>query len=287
MYFRFVKVVVIVSIFFIGLFIDGFVFLSQNSHDSKGKKTGKWIFKGKDHPKSGYAENLRVEEGNFVNGRKEGIWVKYHKDGRTIKLKGNYTNNRPTGFYIRYFKNAKKHEEATFIQDMYKGTYNRYYSNGKLAYSGNYNNSGDESGLIQYYYKNGNLQLEYTAKNGKPYGKIKNYYRNGSLKRVIVLNAEGKRSSAINYDLSVEKPVKVVVKKPVVAPVVKNPNTHGLKFDFFGYNKIYNANDEIWMDGIFKNGKLWDGKLYEYDEDGIIQKVKVFKKGIYHSDGQL
>ncbi len=287
-YFSFVKsIYALIIVFLPSLLAESSLLLAQNKYDSKGNKTGKWVFKGKDHPKSGYGENLKVEEGNFINGRKEGIWMKYHKDGRTIKLKGNYSNNRPAGFYVRYFRNAKKQQEATFVQNMFKGSYNRYHSNGKLAYKGSYNNSGEESGLIQYYYKNGNLQLEYNAKNGKPYGKVKNYFRNGSLKRVVVLNAEGKKSSAINYDLSVEKPVKIVVKKTIVAPVVVNPKTNGLKFDFFGYNKVYNENDEIWMDGIFQNGKLWDGKLYEYDEDGIIQKVKVFKKGIYHSDGQL
>ena len=260
---------------------------AQNGYDSNGKKTGKWVFKGKDHPMSGYATNNKVEEGNFIKGRKEGIWIKYHKDGRTMRIKGHYSNNRPSGFYIRYYKNAKKFEEANFIQDKYKGVYNRYYSNGKLAYTGNYNNKGEESGLIKYYFKNGKTQMEYMAKDGKPFGKIKNYYKNGSLKSEIILNGEGKKKSTINHAPSIEKVDKLIVKKPIGPPVVNNPNTHGVGFEFFGYNKVYNSNDEIWMDGIFKNGKLWDGKLYVYDEDGIIQKVKVFKKGVYHSDGQL
>ncbi|MEY3844547.1 MAG: hypothetical protein RL293_969, partial [Bacteroidota bacterium] len=54
-----------------------------------------------------------------------------------------------------------------------------------------------------------------------------------------------------------------------------------------GYNKVYNDNDEIWMEGEFKNGQLWDGKVYDYDTDGILQKVRIFKAGRYHSDGQL
>lgn len=281
------KLLVIISLIFFPSLIGQNFCQSQNGYNSNGKKTGKWIFKGKHHPRSGYSSNTKVEEGNFIEGRKEGMWIKYHRDGKTIRLKGHYANNRPSGFYIRYHKNAKKIEEANFIQDKYKGVYNRYYNNGKLAYSGNYNNKGEESGLIKYYFKNGKIQMEYMAKNGKPFGKIKNYYKNGSLKSEIILDGAGKKKSAINYEPSIEKPVQVIEKKPERAPVVKNPNTHGVSFEFFGYNKVYNSNDEIWMDGIFKNGKLWDGKLYIYDEDGIIQKVKVFKKGVYHSDGQL
>ena len=81
---------------------------AQNKLNTSGRKSGKWVFKGKDHPASGYAENSVVEEGNFINGRKEGIWLRYHKDGKTPKLKGNYRNNRPEGFYIRYHRNSKR-----------------------------------------------------------------------------------------------------------------------------------------------------------------------------------
>jgi antitoxin component YwqK of YwqJK toxin-antitoxin module len=50
---------------------------------------------------------------------------------------------------------------------------------------------------------------------------------------------------------------------------------------------LYNKDGEIWQDGTFKNGVLFDGKVYVYDSDGILLKVKVYKNGVYHSDGQL
>ena len=31
-------------------------------------------------------------------------------------------------------------------------------------------------------------------------------------------------------------------------PKIKNPKTKSIKFNAFGYNKVYNDNDEIWMD---------------------------------------
>lgn len=61
----------------------------------------------------------------------------------------------------------------------------------------------------------------------------------------------------------------------------------GSGFKENGYNKIFNDNDDIWQDGEFRNGKLWDGKLYEYDSDGILMRVRVYKEGGYHSDGLL
>jgi hypothetical protein len=41
------------------------------------------------------------------------------------------------------------------------------------------------------------------------------------------------------------------------------------------------------MDGQFKNSRLWDGKLYVYDSEGILLKIEIWKEGKYHSDGQL
>jgi hypothetical protein len=46
---------------------------AQNVIDQNGRKTGKWVFKGKDHPSSTYQDDLKTEEGNFINGRKEGF----------------------------------------------------------------------------------------------------------------------------------------------------------------------------------------------------------------------
>lgn len=261
--------------------------MAQNVMDQNGRKTGKWVFKGKDHPSSTYQDDLKTEEGNFINGRKEGIWIRYHRDGKTPKLKGNYRNNRPEGFYIRYHRNTKKMEEATFIQNKYKGACVRYFNNGKIAYKGNYNNSGQESGTIQYFFKNGELQLEYSAKNGKPFGTIKHYYKNGSLKYEVILNDAGNKKSVKTYQPSIQKPVTVVRNNSSRPPRITKPNTRGVQFEEFGYNKVYNKNDEIWMDGTFRNGSLWDGKVYEYDADGIIMKVKVYKNGKYHSDGQF
>jgi antitoxin component YwqK of YwqJK toxin-antitoxin module len=50
---------------------------------------------------------------------------------------------------------------------------------------------------------------------------------------------------------------------------------------------VYNENDEIWLDGNFRNGNLWDGKVFSYGEDGLLRKVKIFKEGKFHSYSQF
>lgn len=54
-----------------------------------------------------------------------------------------------------------------------------------------------------------------------------------------------------------------------------------------GYNKVYNQDDKLWMDGEFKGGRLFDGKLYKYDSNGILIKIEIWKWGEYHSDQPL
>ena len=87
-----------------------------------------------------------------------------------------------------------------------------------------------------------------------------------------------------------EKP-KVQISSPTfvaeTAPKISKPLVKNGKFQPNGYNKVYNSDGEIWQDGDFKEGKLFNGKVYVYDRDGILLKVKVFKNGVYHSDGQL
>ena len=256
---------------------------AQNLKNKEGKKTGKWIFY-----KSGSSKNLKVEEGIFVNGRKEGQWLKYYKDGKTTKLSGSYSNNRPDGDFVRYYENGVIKEKGSFSKDNFKGEYIRYHPNGKIAYIGNYNNSGDETGLVQFFHKNGNLELEYTVKNKILIGNLNRYFETGNLQSTITFSSSGKVSSTKTFAQK-----EVVVKtsntddNSTALPNLKNPKTKGIKFVSFGYNKVYNENDEIWMDGNFKNGQLWDGKVYKYDRDGILQRVLVYRNGKYHSDGQL
>lgn len=274
----------------IGFFIQFFSpIFSQNLRDEKGKRTGKWVFRGSDMPNSGISKDSKVEEGYFVNGRKEGLWIKYHKDGKTISLKGNYSNNRPEGDYKRFFRNGKLKEAGSFAKDEYKGLLTRYYPNGKIAYQGSYNNSGMENGTVKYFHENGNLALEYTTKNNSIEGIVKRYYEDGSLEESFTISSDGKITNTRTFHQK-EKPQKLSKEKEaknMYPPKIKNPNTKGLRFIPNGYNKIYNDNDEIWIDGEFKNGQLWDGKVRDYDEDGILKKIRVFKNGVYHSDGQL
>lgn len=259
-----------------------------NQKDREGKKQGKWIVFGKDRPEEGYPSDGKIEEGAYKDDRKEGLWIKYHNDGVTPKLKGEFVNNRPQGEYIKLYPNGKIKEKGTFERNLYRDSLKRFHENGKLEYEAKYNESGKEQGAVKYFYPNGQLEFEYQSNDGKPTGKAIRYYENGDIKEVLYYGEDGSVEKSEQRDM-VNPEVKVTNPgaSKETPPKVSSPRTKGVKFLPNGYNKVYNNSDEIWQDGNFKNGQLWDGKVYEYDRDGILLKVKVFKSGVYHSDGQL
>ncbi|MFM7661869.1 MAG: toxin-antitoxin system YwqK family antitoxin [Bacteroidota bacterium] len=255
---------------------EGYSFCQINQKDSKGKKTGKWeiYFKG---------TKKIFEEGNFINGRKEGLWKRYFSNGTSIMIESNYVNNRPFGSFSRYYLNGVLREKGSLILNKYNGLLVRYYSNGQIEYSGNFNSNGLENGKIQYYYENGNLEFEYQANNGEPEGKAIYYFEDGTFRKELNYSPGGAVQTVRKIEKTSEsKTNKIVV--GVKAPVLGVPRTRGKEFNPNSNNKCYTINDEIWQDGTFKNGELWDGKVYEYDKNGFIIRVKIFKQGVYHSD---
>lgn len=252
-----------------------------NQKDANGKKTGKWVIYQKGTKKV-------FEEGSFVNGRKEGVWKRYFPDGITVMIEANYQNNRPAGSYSKFYQNGKLKEKGALALNKYNDSLVKYYQNGKIEYAGNFNASGVEDGTVKYFYENGNVEFEYQAKNGAPSGKAIRYFENGTFKEEINYGADGAVASVKkNENTPLKETKKTTPVVGVKAPVLGIPRTRGKDFLPNGYNKCYTINDEIWQDGTFKNGELWDGKVYEYDKDGILIRVKIFKQGVFHSNGQL
>lgn len=261
---------------------------SLNQLNSKGQKQGKWIYYGKDRPDLKYPPTSKVEEGEYQNGRREGTWIKYYPTNSKPMLIGEYKNNRPAGKYTKFYSNGKVMESGTFEISQYKDSLIRYYENGKVMYIANYNNKGVEEGKVKYFYPNGQLEYEYTVENGVQTGKAQRYYENGDKKEVNNYNKKGELVNSQQIEIK-NNPVELTpeVQDREYSLRLINPKVKTGNFQPNGYNKVYNDENEIWQDGDFKGGRLFNGKIYVYDSDGILLKVKVYKNGYYHSDGQL
>jgi antitoxin component YwqK of YwqJK toxin-antitoxin module len=268
-----------------------------NKVDVDGKKQGKWVLFGKHKPGMCYQEEQKAEEGKYLDNRKIGIWIEFYCNGN-MKNKLTFTNGRPDGYAIVFHENGKISEEGNWKGNRWVGNYKLYYENGQVQHEFVFNPNGKREGAQKYYFDNGQIAIEGTFSNGKESGLIKEYYENGDIK------AE-KNYADGNVDLASIKefePKKPFVKKsddPAEnAPVIKvredeRPNEAAKKgkvtgpLVLNGQQTLYNKNKQITKDGVFKDNRFMDGKAYMYDENGILQRVAVYKNGIYVGDTQV
>lgn len=238
---------------------------------NKSSKPVYTVFYGRDFPDLEYPEDAKVEEGNLIDERKEGYWTRYYEDGLNVKLKGEYENNRPNGKYWKYYHNGTLRETGTFTTLGFKDSLKRYWENGKLEYEAVYNQEGKEQGPVKYYYKSGQLEYSYDAVDGKPTNQ-KRYNEDGTI-----------------LDLKAEREVTIVetevFSKKITAPNLIDSETSA-SFQANDYNKIMRQ-DLVYQEGIFKNGQLFDGKCYIYNENKQIIKIEIYKEGFLHSYGQI
>ena len=71
----------------------------------------------------------------------------------------------------------------------------------------------------------------------------------------------------------------------VKASKEEQPNQGG--FTGNGYYKLYNKDMQIAKDGEFKDYRFINGKMYDYDQNGLLVKIKIFKNGRYIGDGVI
>jgi antitoxin component YwqK of YwqJK toxin-antitoxin module len=268
-----------------------------NKTDAEGKKQGKWVLFGKHKPGTCYEQNQKTEEGKYADNRKAGIWVEFYCNGN-LKNKLTFTNGRPDGYAIMFNENGKISEEGTWKTNRWVGNYKLYYDNGEVQHEFVFNQNGKREGAQKYYYDNGQVAIEGNFVNGKESGIIKEFYENGEVK------AE-KNYADGNVDLASIKefePKKPMPKKSDIpaenAPVVKvkedeKPNEADKKgkvtgpLVLNGQQTLYNRNKQITKDGFFKDNRFMDGKAYFYDDNGILQRVAVYKNGTYVGDTQV
>lgn len=90
-----------------------------NFIDKNGNKKGKWVIKGMHYYTgrtkvvSEFRPDQVVETGMYVNNRKEGVWIEYHKNGK-MRRKLTYINGVLNGEAAFYDETEKILKEGAF-----------------------------------------------------------------------------------------------------------------------------------------------------------------------------
>lgn len=277
---------------------------NPNKYNEFGKREGYWYLDANNNPVKS-TDVARISEGKFVNGRKEGVWIYYYEKTDSPRLVGEYSDNRPSGTYFRFNKQGK-----LFIASANKHSLrhsNRIFSSNHI-YSCELNFEDQQIVAGQVFFSSSSIfkdnaykfwvtkSFESSSSKSKvadfswlhnSYNSVYASYLNArQTNRIVkpgIKEQTTKKTDKEKQEIS--QPKRTGFSAP---PIVKDPLVaEGLEFKPNGWNKLFTKTDEIWMDGYFTNGQLMDGKVFVYDRDGVLLKVRVYKKGEYISDGGL
>jgi len=262
-----------------------------NAFDENGRRTGYWIIDGSIKATPGYDANQVIEEGHYESNRKEGLWKRYFPNGN-MQSEITYKRNMPSGAYKTYHKNGNLEEEGNWVNNRNTGSFVRYYPSGMVAQEFEFTDGGLRDGVQKYYYENGQAELVVNIKEGKEHGKMTRYYSNGDIKEELKFDGGvAKESTRKTYkEIQPQENIKETQVVPVIEskPVVETEDKPNISvFKSTGKNTLYNKNKLISQTGYFKNGRLWNGKKYKYDSNGILKAIEIYKSGKFLGNGVL
>lgn len=268
-----------------------------NEKDAAGQKQGHWVILNTGGKFPGFAEGELVEEGDYLDNKKIGIWTKYYPGG-IKKHELTFTNNQPNGYAKFYYKDGLLQEEGMWKDNKWVGEYRYYHENGNLFYNWVYNASGKREGVQQYFHENGNLMIEGNWKEGSESGLLKEYYENGSVKAEKMFTT-GKIEDATvkNYEQSkvfddaapkakklaesIKQQHQVKTTASIASGIATAKEEKAVNVGMIGDGQktTYNKFGKPLLSGIFKNSMLIDGKENVYADDGTYLKTYIVKEG--------
>jgi len=225
-----------------------------NKTDSAGLKQGHWIIKNNVKKLPNYSPDAIVEEGKYVDNKKDGVWKMYYPNGK-IKSEITFRKMKVDGFAKMYYENGCIQEEGLWQNNRWIGNYKQYRGDtcGKVLYDFDYGTTGKRQGSTQWP-PDGQIMMKWDMKEGWI-----EYYENGDTAKIIKKTFQDKSDTT----------------KP-------SPPFNGT-----GYAVLKNLSGQISKDGTFKNYKLIDGKDYIYNKDGNLTQIAVYKNGQYIGDAPI
>lgn len=277
-----------------------------NQFDHFGKRTGYWVV-DENNQATTFASKTKRKEGRYIKGRKNGAWICYYTDGVTPRLIGEYQDNRPGGAFFRFDKKGELIQASSVPRNINQSQ-SVEAKNELFACRMMFHNSEMVAGQVFFekrafvapyayqFWTENSLEQNHSVSNQINYAWLNQNYPvlYSKYLHVRVPHAVKIENPEIQKVVSKVERIQVTQaetenrNRGIVAPIIYDPKVaKGMTFQLNGFNKLYTESNEIWIDGLFRNGQLKDGKVFVYDRDGVLLKVRIFKDGLYVSDGGL
>lgn len=259
-----------------------------NRKDQLGLRQGYWVITGAMSGDRLYPFEATVEEGFYKDDRREGLWKKYHPNGK-LRSEITYEWGKPFGPYKVYYASGQIEESGNWEEGRNIGEFKRFHDNGTMQQHFYFDETGRRTGTQYYFHDNGQPSLIVDIVAGKENGPMKRYDETGRLIEEKSFDKGYVKSSTL-YSKTKDKIVTIksdphnqdIGKE---APVAKGKSNAADRFEPNGYNTLYDANGSITQSGEYKNGKLYNGKWYKYSSSGVLMKVDLYRKGRYIGEG--
>ncbi|MFM9983792.1 MAG: toxin-antitoxin system YwqK family antitoxin, partial [Flavobacteriales bacterium] len=147
------------------------------------------------------------------------------------------------------------------------------------------------NGIQKYYHENGKMSMEVNIVNGAESGVCKRYNPDGTLaeektfENGAVKKGSTKKHKTVKAASTSKDPYDKKVGKQSV--VTEDQTNKAQVFMPNGFNTLYDKNGNVTQSGEFKEGRLYDGKWYRYNSDGLLIRIEIYKGGKYIGNGVI
>ena len=118
------------------------------------------------------------EEGDFVDGEKNGLWTRYYANGK-MRSQIHYAADQPFGDYRLYGEQGELFEEGRWENSMNVGSLRRYWPNGSIQQILSFDGNGTGQGQQRYFHDNGQLEMLVELVDGQESGDLIRLDREG------------------------------------------------------------------------------------------------------------
>jgi len=197
--------------------------LKENGEYKTGKRTGLWKTFFEDGTLKGqidytddfgrfteyYHSGKVLGEGPRIGSKNVGLWRFFAEDG-TLQSEGNYVEGKKDGIWTSYFSSGKISSRGAYLNDEQVGKWDFFFEDGTVSSTGDFD-KGRKEGYWKAFSSTGKLKSEVTLdKSGA--GDYVEYYESGKTKvkgRIVeqkrqgkweFLYEDGKREGICEYD---------------------------------------------------------------------------------------
>jgi antitoxin component YwqK of YwqJK toxin-antitoxin module len=256
----------------------------HNATDARGLKQGTWVIQGSMLKDPSYAPDAKVEEGTYLNNEKEGLWKRYWPNG-LVRSEIYFEQGKPQGPYKIYYANGKLEESGRWQDGKLTDRFQRYHSNGIIKEDLKYDAEGNRNGKQNYYHENGTLALEVDMHQGAEHGLQKRYDEQGQLMEERDFDKGKSKAGGVKSYMTPQQTKASQMGAGTIGPDDERRMNGAQTFDPNGYNVLYDKHGNICAYGNFLNGKLYNGRVFHYNADGLKTGTEIFTRG--KSNGKL